>query len=35
MRERQRGLIEKNIEGLGWSYDETEVAGEMIFVIRK
>ncbi len=35
MRERQRGLIEKNIEGLGWTYDETEVSGEMIFVIRK
>ena len=35
MRERQRGLIEKNIEGLGWDVEETEVAGEMIFIIRK
>lgn len=35
MRDRQRNLIEKNIEGLGWTYDETEIAGEMIFFIRK
>ncbi len=35
MRSRQRSLIEKNIEGLGWQYEETEVAGEMIFIIRK
>ena len=35
MRDRQRSLIEKNIEGLGWQVTETEVAGEMIFIIRK
>lgn len=35
MRDRQRSLIEKNIEGLGWTVDETEVAGEMIFFINK
>ena len=35
MRDRQRGLIEKNIEGLGWQLEETELAGEMIFIIRK
>lgn len=35
MRDRQRGLIEKNIEGLGWQVEETEIAGEMIFIIRK
>lgn len=35
MRDRQRSLIEKNIEGLNWQYDETEIAGEMIFIIRK
>ena len=35
MRDRQRGLIEKNIEGLGWQLEETEIAGEMIFIIRK
>ena len=35
MRSRQRSLIEKNIEGLGWDLDETEIAGEMIFFITK
>ena len=35
MRDRQRSLIEKNIEGLGWQLEETELAGEMIFIIRK
>ena len=35
MRDRQRSLIAKNIEGLGWQTEETEIAGEMIFVIRK
>ena len=35
MRDRQRSLIEKNIDGLGWSYEETEIAGEMIFIINK
>lgn len=35
MRDRQRSLVEKNIEGLGWSLEETEVGGEMIFIIRK
>ena len=35
MRDRQRGLVEKNIEGLGWELEETELAGEMIFIIRK
>ena len=35
MRDRQRSLIEKNIEGLGWETEETEIAGEMIFFIRK
>ncbi|MBR6089946.1 MAG: hypothetical protein IKP86_08435, partial [Anaerolineaceae bacterium] len=35
MRDRQRGLIEKNTEGLGWQLEETEIAGEMIFFIRK
>lgn len=35
MRDRQRNLIEKNIDGLGWSYEETEIAGEMIFIIDK
>ena len=35
MRDRQRGLVEKNIEGLGWQVEETEIAGEMIFIIRK
>lgn len=35
MRDRQRSLIEKNIEGLGWDVREAEVANEMIFVIRK
>ncbi|MBQ6518985.1 MAG: hypothetical protein IJI14_09705 [Anaerolineaceae bacterium] len=35
MRDRQRSLIEKNIEGLGWGLEETEIAGEMIFVIKK
>ena len=35
MRDRQRDLIRKNIEGLGWELDETEIAGEMIFIINK
>ena len=35
MRDRQRSLIEKNIEGLGWGLEETEVSGEMIFFINK
>ena len=35
MRDRQRSLIEKNIEGLNWQTEETEIAGEMIFIIRK
>ncbi len=35
MRDRQRGLIEKNIEGLDWQVEETEIAGEMIFIIKK
>lgn len=35
MRDRQRNLIEKNIEGLDWTYEETEIAGEMIFIITK
>ncbi len=35
MRDRQRSLIAKNIEGLGWQTEETEIAGEMIFIIRK
>ncbi len=35
MRDRQRSLIAKNTEGLGWQTEETEVAGEMIFIIRK
>ena len=35
MRDRQRSLIEKNIDGLGWTYEETEIAGEMIFIIDK
>ena len=35
MRDRQRNLIEKNIDGLGWTYEETEIAGEMIFIIDK
>ena len=35
MRERQRSLIEKNIEGLDWQVEETEIAGEMIFFIKK
>ena len=35
MRDRQRNLIEKNIEGLNWQLEETEIAGEMIFFIRK
>ena len=35
MRDRQRSLIEKNIEGLSWGLEETEIAGEMIFVIKK
>ena len=33
MRDRQRNLIEKNIDGLGWTYEETEIASEMIFII--
>ena len=35
MRDRQRSLIEKNIEGLDWQVEETEIAGEMIFIIKK
>jgi 16S rRNA (guanine(1405)-N(7))-methyltransferase len=35
MRDRQRSLIQKNIEGLGWNLEETEIAGEMIFFIDK
>ncbi len=35
MRERQRDLVRKNIDGLGWTLEETEIAGEMIFIIRK
>ena len=35
MRERQRDLVRKNIDGLGWTLEETEIAEEMIFVIRK
>ena len=35
MRNRQRSLVEKNIEGLNWSVEETEVGGEMIFIVRK
>ena len=35
MRDRQRSLIEKNTDGLGWNIAETEVAGEMIFFIEK
>ncbi len=35
MRDRQRSLIDKNIEGLGWDVEEAEIAGEMIFIIRK
>lgn len=35
MRGRQRSLIEKNIEGLGWTYEEKEVSGEMVFIIQK
>lgn len=35
MRDRQRSLVEKNIEGLGWKLEETEIAGEMIFIIHK
>ena len=35
MRDRQRSLITKNIEGLGWQTEETEIAGEMIFIIHK
>lgn len=35
MRDRQRSLVEKNIEGLGWSLEEKELAGEMIFIIQK
>lgn len=35
MRDRQRNLVEKNIEGLGWNLEETEIGGEMIFFITK
>lgn len=35
MRDRQRNLVEKNIEGLGWELEETEIGGEMIFFITK
>ena len=35
MRDRQRNLISKNIDGLGWTFEETEIAGEMIFIIDK
>ena len=35
MRDRQRSLIEKNTAGLNWNIEETEVAGEMIFIIQK
>ncbi len=35
MRDRQRNLVEKNIEGLGWGLEETEIGGEMIFFITK
>ena len=35
MRERQRSLIEKNIDGLDWSVEETEIGNEMIFIIHK
>lgn len=35
MRERQRSLIEKNTEGCGWTVSESEVSGEMIFIIKK
>ncbi len=35
MRDRQRSLIEKNIERLNWQVEETEIAGEMIFIIKK
>ncbi len=35
MRDRQRSLVERNIEGLGWTLEETEMNGEMIFIIRK
>ena len=35
MRDRQRSLIMKNIEGLRWELEETEIGGEMIFIIRK
>ena len=35
MRDRQRSLVEKNIDGLGWNLEETEIGGEMIFIITK
>lgn len=35
MRERQRSLIKKNIDGLDWAVEETEISNEMIFIIHK
>lgn len=35
MRDRQRGLIEKSTEGFDWKIEEFEVAGEMVFILKK